>query len=208
MDASSSTAALAYLADTGLAIDPFLRDLADAGVALDDAFAALAATLAPVVPPRHLRDRVWADAVHAGRFERFVAPIAALADLSGARTRELLDGLATATGWETGPVPARSSTLWVDGGAAARGSIRGFLRVDAGVAFPEHEHLGEEWILVMQGGLVEEDGRHRRPGEITHAGQGTCHGFSVAPGPDLLCFTVVRRGLRIGDALLLHRDDG
>lgn len=212
MDASSPSTALVELASAGLVIDPFLRDLADAGVAVDDAalgaLGALAAALDPRRPPPHLRRRVRADARDAGRFERFVNPVAALADLSEARVRELLDGLAGGQGWEEGPVPGRSSTLWIDGGPAARGAIRGFLRVDAGVDFPEHEHLGDERILVMQGGLVEEDGRRRRPGEITRASAGTRHGFSVAPGPDLLCFTVVRRGLRIGDALLLHRDDG
>ena len=93
------------------------------------------------------------------------------------------------------------SFCWVEGGPSVQDAVRGFVRVESGVAFPEHEHFGEENVLVLQGSYTDSvTGEVFRPGDIATMSAGSSHGFVVpANGPDLLKLSVVRKGLRAGD---------
>jgi len=151
------------------------------------------------------RPRLLAALRHEGRFERFAAELAAMIDLPLEGARALLDAVWTDP-WEPGPAPG-ARTRWVGGGPAVQGCIRGFLTLPAGSPFPEHEHLGHEQVLVLQGHIVEGDGRVFGPGSLAEMPAGSRHAFhALAGGTDLLYFTVIREGVRVGDAELRHRD--
>ncbi|MCC6624687.1 MAG: transcriptional regulator [Deltaproteobacteria bacterium] len=172
-----------------------------------DVLAALAGALAPMAPPPALRARIL-DATRApGRLHRFADKLAAMLDVTIDKARELLDRAADASLWERELVPGMDA-LWVEGGPAVAGCIRGFARLRAGVAFPDHRHLGPETTLVLEGAMLESGGATVRPGETLVMHEGSEHNYRAAPGgTDLLFFVVVGQGIAFpGGSELLHRD--
>lgn len=193
------------------ALDAFLDEALD-GDALDgdaaDALSVLLDDLTPIAPPPSLRARILDAAVPAGRLQRFAATLARMLDVGVAKAEQLLDTFESMPGWEDGPLPGCSRSLWVAGGAATLGSIRGFIRLDPGVTFPEHRHLGDEQVLVLQGSFVDSvTGATARPGDLITLPAGTEHAFTVVDGgPPLLYFVVVREGVELGGVAVRHRD--
>ncbi len=165
----------------------------------------LTAELAPVPPAAEARQRLLA-ATRGGRLRRFAAAVAAMLDVTIERASGLLDRAMDPIGWESGRLPGLS-TLWVEGGPAVVGCIRGFIRLEAGHTFPPHEHLGDEQVLVLEGTMVDSDGTAYRPGEYLPKDTGSSHAYHAPPGgPDLLTFAVVREGITIGDLVVRHPD--
>jgi len=157
--------------------------------------------------PPGLRQALLEAASSQGRLWRFAEAVAGLADISVNRAQELLDSLDDPEAWERGLLPGVES-LWVEGGPKAQGAIRGFVRVEEGVAFPEHDHLGPERVLILQGTVEDSRGFIYRPGDIATAEPDDPHSFRPRPdGPDVLIFSVVAEGIRIGPMEIHHRDD-
>jgi quercetin dioxygenase-like cupin family protein len=79
--------------------------------------------------------------------------------------------------------------------------------VAAGTTFPEHEHLGEETVLVLQGAFTEPgSGRTVRAGETDVLSAQSSHTFHAPPdGPDLLMLQVTAVGVRVGEHTYLPR---
>jgi quercetin dioxygenase-like cupin family protein len=164
---------------------------------------ALAEHLREPAPPA-LRD-LLRGAPLGGRLHRFAEPLAQLMDVDLARARALLDHIDAPGAFEAGPFPGLDITLChVEGGPAVANAITGFVRVAPGLSFPEHEHLGEEHVLVLQGRLVERGtGLESGPGDIVTRAAGTSHELSALPGgTDLLYLAVVQTGVKIGDAVM------
>ena len=57
-----------------------------------------------------------------------------------------------------------------------------------------HRHLGDELILVLQGGLRDDRGRYHA-GDVCHSREGSIHTEEVLPGEDCLCYVVYYGGL-------------
>ena len=121
-----------------------------------------------------------------------------LLDADGARRH--LDALGDPTAWTPGFLPGMM-LFHVRGGPLLAPAITGFVRVAAGECFPEHEHLGVESVVVLQGSYWDVSGIVRAGDRVTQPA-GSRHSFTVRPGPDLLYLAVVESGLRIGDRLL------
>lgn len=166
--------------------------------------------LAPALPSGDVRARVLATIAgevaeaRTSRWRGFAARIAAMIDV-GVERAEAFIAQALGGGWDAGPVPGLT-TLWVDGGAAAAGCIRGFVRLEAGLAFPEHRHLGDEATLVLEGALIDSDGTTAEAGELVEMAGGSTHGYRAGAGADLVMFVVVREGIAIGETAIRHRD--
>ena len=148
-------------------------------------------------PLDSLRARVLASASHVGRLWRFAEQVGAALDLPLARARELLDRLDDPSAWTQ--TSAGIEALWVEGGPRVAQAVCGFLRFRAGVRSPEHEHVGEETLLVLQGGLRDlVNGQLLRPGESTTNPSNSRHVIEALPnGPDLLHLAIVQGGVRI-----------
>jgi len=172
-----------------------------------DVLAALAALLAPIAPSAAARAAIRDATSAPGRLHRFADKIAAMIDVTVGKARELLDRVADASLWDKDLVPGMDA-LWVEGGPSAGQCIRGFARLAAGAAFPDHRHLGDEETLVLEGAMVESGGAVVRPGETLVMRQGSEHNYRAAPGgTDLLFFVVVREGIAFpGGPELKHRD--
>ena len=156
--------------------------------------------------PEGGRDRLLAAAHVDGRFERFVETVAAMLDVETDTARELLDRIGAPDGapdgWYESMLPD-VSLIDLEGGPAVANAITGFLRMPAGAEFPEHGHLGEEKVLVIQGSFEDlSSGRIVRPGDVAKMSEGSAHAFRVRPGPDLVYMVVAEGGIRIGDQVL------
>jgi quercetin dioxygenase-like cupin family protein len=177
-------------------LDAFLAefDANDPDVGL--AFERVCEALDQVPAPPALRERLLEDAAKSGRLWPFAAQVAELLDLGLDKAKELLDRIDDPSAWVE-ELPG-ISFLWVEGGPRVADAVRGFVRVRAGLAFPEHEHLGDEITLVLQGGFQDLDRQQVvRPGELDRMPTGTSHGFvALDGGADLLKLAVVHKGLR------------
>lgn len=181
-------------------LDAFLAELsASEG---EDAVETVARALTPqlALPRTHAcdaRTRLLHAATHTGRLWRFDRAVAELLDLPVGAARDILDRLDQASVWS--PVMPGVSLCWVEGGARVEDALRGFMRIAAGLATAEHEHVGRETLLVLQGACLEiATGRIVRPGELLESPPGTSHAIqAVAGGADLLQLSVAQGGMRI-----------
>jgi hypothetical protein len=156
----------------------------------------MTSSLPELAPSAGARDRLFAALNAPGRLWQFAEKVAQLLDIGIERARALLDSLDDPSVW-TEQIPG-IQFLWVDGGPRVAAAVRGFVRVRAGYAFPDHEHYGDEHVLVLQGQFVDESrGLTFGPGEVDHMPPGTNHAFRVDPnGMDLMKLSIVHKGLR------------
>ncbi|HEY2733841.1 MAG TPA: cupin domain-containing protein [Polyangiales bacterium] len=177
--------------------DRFLRDLARDHDEEDvrRGLSRLSEALPAVAPAPSARAQLLEHATNAGRFDRFIGRVAELLDLGSDAAKRLLDGLDDASHWSA-ELPG-ISFYWVEGGPRVAAAVRGFVRVKAGLDFPDHEHLGDEVTLVLQGGFEDPlRGLSFRAGDLDRMAAGTSHGLRALPGTDLLKLAVVQSGLR------------
>jgi len=180
-------------------LDPFLADVGEDVRPLLEAFSG------PVEPPPDLKDRLLSAARLEGRFDRFAARVADLLDVDEAKAKAILDGVGERDNWYGGLVP--DVLLYdVDGGPRVRNAITGLLRIPGGVTFPEHEHLGTEQTLILQGSGLDHRGDIWRVGELVVEEPGEPHVIEARPGPDLVFLVVIQNGVRIGDTELGPND--
>jgi putative transcriptional regulator len=159
--------------------------------------AEVASLLHPVTPSDALRARLMASAAQ-GRLDRYRLQVARLLDIDEERASELLDGIDDPSSFEAGPLPG-IDLFHVEGGETVDGAITGFIRIAPGGVFPHHEHLGHEYVLVVQGAFRdEESGEVYRPGDLSTMTPGTAHELRVLPGPTLIYLAVVFEGVGIG----------
>jgi hypothetical protein len=165
-------------------------------VSAGHALAQLSEALEPVAPAADARARLLAGIPAKGRFERFAEATAKLLDLGIEQAKALLDRLDDASLF-TDELPG-ISFFWCEGGPAVANAVRGFVRVKAGTAFPDHEHIGDEIVLVLQGSFVDSSrGLRFHAGDSDTMKAGTSHDYFVPEGgPDLLKLSVTQEGLR------------
>ncbi len=157
-------------------------------------------------PPAKLRARILDAASAEGRLSRFADAAAQMLDLSHAAAQALLDKVDNPAVWEPGLVEGMQ-LFHVQGGPRTQGAITGFVRIASGAGFPEHEHLGDEEVLIVQGTCLDSvDGKVFRPGDRVRMSAGSEHSFEVRPGPDFLYLAVVFDGIRVGDQQLRADD--
>jgi anti-sigma factor ChrR (cupin superfamily) len=175
--------------------DAFLRDLA-----LTDAAGAklipAALEASELDASAAVRGRVLAALDPYERFARFESAVAELLDVSRKQARIALTRIDDPAAWvEVGPGMAYQP---LECGPGASFTIAGFIRVDAGLDTPEHEHLGEEVTLVLQGCFADSSGARFYAGEPARQAKGTRHSFSVpADGPHLVGLAAVETGVKL-----------
>jgi putative transcriptional regulator len=152
--------------------------------------------LAPQKPSPDLRARIMGDLAPAARLTRFADAVAGLIDVAVDRARELLAGIDDAANWTPGPAPG-VELFHIDGGPATANAIVGFIRVAAGGDFPEHKHLGEEKVFVLQGGFEDSAGSVYEPGDLAVETADTEHHFQACDGPELIYLVVAEQGIEM-----------
>jgi len=158
----------------------------------------VAASLPPVMPPRPLRDRLFASVERLERFTPFAPRVAELLDSVPNRARVLLHTLSDADTWASGPLRAmRFYPLNDELGPKRVGGAAMFARFEPGFVFPKHRHEGEEAILVFEGPLAVDAGAAHGPGALVRSPDGSCHVVSVPPSSPEPCLCLVTNEISI-----------
>ncbi len=140
------------------------------------------------------RARLLASLESTHRFDDLEASVAELLDVDQQVARQMLLDVDRASVWEEGP-SASCALFHVDGGEKVRDAVTGFVRVVAGSGFPQHEHLGDETVLVLQGAFRDRDGAIVSAGEIARMPAGSAHSFEVEGDLPLLYLAIVQKGV-------------
>jgi mannose-6-phosphate isomerase-like protein (cupin superfamily) len=158
-------------------------------------------------PSSSLKDRLFKSVddplVGGRRFERFAAQVARISDVAMERAQELLDKIDDAASWLLSP---DMSVYNFSGGARVQNAISGFVRLPPGGVFPEHEHVGDEIVLVLQGTMIDSSGVVHRPGDEVLMKAGSKHSFTAGAGVDLLYLAIIQGGMKIGDSFIGPED--
>ena len=159
-----------------------------------EALADLALSLPRSTPSPGMRERVLKSVSTTNRFEKFAAQVAALIDVGIDKARELVGRIDDATSWMTTPVPGVFS-YDLPVGPAVADAVVGFIKLAPGAVFPDHEHMGEDTMLIVQGSCVDSHGTVMRRGEVHHMAGGTNHEFKAQPGPDFIYLGIAKNGI-------------
>ena len=156
--------------------------------------------------PSELRARLLASAQTTHRFEDVLAQIAQDADLSDDATAALLLAIDEPTRWSPGPMPGLS-LLHFDGGPKTAGAITGFVRIDPGARFPEHDHGGEEIGVILQGQLRDTATglAHGRGDRVVHH-PGTEHALEAISRIPVIYLAIAHVGVVLGGQLIGPED--
>ncbi len=178
-------------------LERFLSEALAEGAPIESTEALGLAVDAVPLPPA-LRSRLEESLDRTHRFDDLEDIVAELADLPIDQARALLLRVdAPAARWDPGPAPG-IDLLHFDGGPRVKDAVTGFVRHAPGTTFPEHDHVGGERVLVLQGAFEDADGVVYRSGEVAVRGPCSPHSYrAVGPLP-LVTMAVVHGGVILG----------
>jgi quercetin dioxygenase-like cupin family protein len=120
------------------------------------------------------------------RFAPLFGPLSELFDLGDIDLAGLFERAAKPEEWVSAPVPG-VQLLHLTGGPRVAHADNGLVRLAAGVRFPRHRHLGNERVLVLQGGYVDEpSGRVYTAGAVHEMAEGSEHAYHALEDGELL----------------------
>jgi hypothetical protein len=143
-------------------------------------FGTLAASLEPFAAPPALRARLLASVAGPAKYLPFCAELAAHFDLPASRMRELLSQIDEPGRWTTGIEPIQGF-LDFSPGVRHEGLHGGFVRMRRGTLFPLHRHHERELMYVLDGAVMDDQGRRLGPGGASDLPAGSSHSL-VVPG--------------------------
>ena len=156
----------------------------------------------PATPSPALRGAVLATIAAGTKLRGFTERLARLFDLGRERAGELIhEAGRPGAGWEAFPVLG-VRLFHLTGGPRAAGADCGLVRLEPGVRFPVHRHLGDEWTLILAGEAEEEGtGARWMPGDLVHRSPGTAHAYRAVSREPLVFAVVLHGGIELeGDA--------
>lgn len=151
---------------------------------------------APVAPPSGLLDRIRRTATVQREDESMVDKVAGLLGDTARRARYLLRMLHAPDPWIDLFPGCR--LMHVRPGPAIAGPRMdvGFVSLDAGVTFPEHEHIGDERVLIVSGTLIDGiTGERFGPGSLVDQPAGSSHDVRASEGGPVVYLVVIRDGV-------------
>ncbi len=124
--------------------------------------------------------------------EAHVERVARLVDASPRRARHLLRLISDPTAW-TNLYPGCRLMHLQPGPAVARPGLDvGFVSLEPSTPFPEHRHVGDEAVLVLQGTLVDcASGTVHSSGALVEMPAGSQHSIQAGPHERLIYLVVV-----------------
>jgi hypothetical protein len=176
--------------------DDFLEDL-ELAVATGDRLQRLAERLSGTKPRSELRARILESVERTPRFAASVDHVADLLDIPIAAAQRELARLDDASNWLPALTPGME-VCNVRGGPAVADAVSMFIRLTAGTVMPEHEHIGVERGLILQGSCIDGQ-RTLRAGDLSVMPAGTRHSLVVRGGPDLIYLGIAHHGVRFNE---------
>jgi len=136
------------------------------------------------------RARLLATVSHSEeRFAPLFDKLTRLFDLGADSLRSIFTRAASEP-WEPGPLPW-VSLFHFQGGPAVAGLDTGLVRLKKGMPFPPHRHLGEERVLILEGGYFDHEKRWFGPGDFHDMPEGTQHSLQMNADHDVLLGVVM-----------------
>ncbi len=180
---------------------PELPDaLRDVGVRDDAELREALAQLVPPAkaPPQLLRERLLATVARPRlRFAPLFGALSDLFDLDDADLAGIFERAAAPAAWVESQIPA-TRLLHLNGGPRVAAADNGLVRLQAGARFPLHRHLGQERVLVLEGGYRDEpSGRVYLPGDLHEMAAGSSHGLVALAERELLFAVSVISGVDV-----------
>lgn len=159
--------------------------------------ATLPLALEPASPPPGLR-ALLLDAVSSDdpvvRYAGFARRFGRLFQLDDERVRAVLASSGPDATWE--PYIPGVGLLHFEPGPALAGIDAGIVRFAAGMKYPRHAHLGDEHMLILAGGLVDDEtGARALAGDHLLMPPGSSHGFTILPDEDCVAAVLLHGGL-------------
>jgi putative transcriptional regulator len=155
-------------------------------------FAGLGEALStPQTPTAAGRARLLSAADPQRLADRLLAQFGAMIDATRETASALLEALTAGPGWEGAPWPDVRLRHLPRGPAIAAAVDAGLVEVRAGAHFPFHTHRGDEHVLVLQGGLRDEDGTVLVAGDTDLRAANSSHAFQALGGVDLVYAVVL-----------------
>jgi hypothetical protein len=111
-------------------------------------------------------------------------------DLSSEALRSIFQRAATEADWEQGPLPW-VSLFHFQGGPAVAGLDTGFVRLQKGMPFPPHRHLGGERVLILDGGYFDHEQHWYGPGDFHDMSEGSQHSLQMNANRDVLLAVIM-----------------
>jgi hypothetical protein len=145
------------------------------------------ANVTPVTPPAGLRGRILGDLDGIARFRSVTEALRRFVDLGADAVDGLLRKIDDAAAWTEG-LP-RIRYFHFAPGPVAAGAEAGFVRIEPGVTFPNHRHLGQERTFVVDG-VMHDRGRTYGPGSVIESATGTAHDYTAGAGRDLIIISL------------------
>jgi len=117
-------------------------------------------------------------------------------DLSAEALRAIFVRAANLADWEPGPLPW-VSLFHFQGGPAVAGFDTGLVRLKKGMSFPPHRHLGNERVLILEGGYFDHEQRWYGPGDVHDMADDSQHSLLMNPDRDVLLAVVLEGPIEI-----------
>ncbi len=164
--------------------------LSDAGQQ-DALLAGIETNVEPMAPSPELRDRLLAAAAEKKTALGFAERLCQFFKLDLKTIQQHLSELTSLKPpyWEA----AKLEGVWLkhfDGGPGLQTADCGFIYMQPGTSAPRHRHLGNEWMMVIQGEALTDDDQSILPGDLLLSKPDSCHAFSVV-GTQPLVFAVI-----------------
>ncbi len=149
-----------------------------------------------VVPSNKLKQSLFAHLEKSGaeKFSGFIPRLSRFFNLSTERIKEILDSVKDVNLplWDKAMIEGAYLHHFKAGGEISEAHC-GLIYLEPGTQITEHEHLGEEKMLVIQGEVTTSDGKTYLPGEVAISDEGTSH--TLKAGKDSVCiFAVIANG--------------
>jgi hypothetical protein len=140
--------------------------------------------------------RVQTSLGRSGRYGKFADRIGRLYEISTDEAEAVLARVNDPSVWVPSGIPGIDlfpipSPLASDGTAV-------IARLQGGVVFPEHEHLGPETTFVLDGGFRDMSGVEIERGDELSMDLGSVHHFTVFDAEPCLAASYVRGGVKFG----------
>jgi quercetin dioxygenase-like cupin family protein len=181
-----------------LELPEFAREAVDGGA--DPRLLDVLAELGPLgaTPSAGLRARLLAEiATPRRRFAPLYDALSDLFDLGDEALAALFERAASPSEWSLATVPL-VRLLHLTGGPRVAVADNGLVRLAAGGRFPTHRHLGQERVLVLEGGYKDEQsGRVYLPGDLHEMPAGSTHAYVALPERELLLAVSVVSGVEV-----------
>jgi ChrR Cupin-like domain len=98
--------------------------------------------------------------------------------------------------WQAGPLPW-VSLFHLEGGPALAGLDTGFVRLKKGMPFPRHRHVGQERVLVLEGGYFDDAQRWYGPGDLHLMAEGSEHSLQMGAEQDVLLAVILAADIEV-----------